>query len=110
MADNGERLEARMGNKAISLGVKDLLPVLVLLLAGVGGYAIWQQASQGLAVLYKQHEQLERLLEAQQGHRADYMREMVRLLSVAEYNRDRPPAERLPLALDPAMLVPPAPR
>lgn len=109
MADNGERLEARIGNKAISLGVRDVLPVLVLALAGVGGYAIWQQASQGLTVLYKQHEQLERLLHETQTHRSDYMREMVRLLSVAEYNRDRPAEERLPLALDPAMVPPPRP-
>ena len=109
MPDNGERLEARLGNKAITLGVKDLLPVLVLVLAGVGGYAIWVQASQGLAVLYKQHEQLERLMQEQQMHRADYMREMVRLLSVAEYNRDRAPADRLPLVLDPQVLAPDKP-
>lgn len=109
MPEGGERLEARLGSKSIGLTTRDLLPVLVLLLAGVGGYAIWVQASQGLAVLYKQHEQLERLLEAQQMHRAEYMREMVRLLSVLEFNCDRPPAERLPLALDPAMLAPPRP-
>lgn len=110
MPEHGERLEARLGNKALTLGVKDLLPVLVLVLAGVGGYAIWVQASQGLAVLYKQHEHLERLMEEQRHARADYMREMVRLLSVAEYNRDRPLAERLPLALDPTMLQPQPPR
>ena len=109
MADNGERLEARVGDKAISLGVKDLLPVLVLLLAGLGGYAIWQQASQGLAVLYKQHEDMRLLITEVQAHRADYMREMVRLLSVAEYNRDRKPEDRLPLALDPQVLAPPRP-
>lgn len=109
METNGERIEARMGTKSIGLSTRDLLPILTLILAGVGGYAIWVQASQGLTALYRQHERLEVLVEAQHANRAEYMREMVRLLSVAEYNRDKPPEERLPLALDPAMLASPRP-
>jgi hypothetical protein len=102
---NGERLEVRLGTKAIGLTTRDLIPILLLLAGVVGGYLIYLNMQQGMRVLYlRQDLMLTRQQEVQTDMMTlfqQHMDTLRRLIAVHDYNMAHDPSERLPLETEP---------
>jgi hypothetical protein len=125
-AGNGERLELSIGSKRLGLTTRDLLPILLLILGGVGGYLIYvgldakvtltqtqlrevQQTLQQarINILEKLHEQDLKLAEAlttSERQLNAQTKEIKDLVLAHDYNAGRPTDERMPLELAPQSL------
>ena len=101
MADNGgERLEARIGDKSLGITTKDLIPVLMIIMLGMGSYLIYQNVRWALQAIFNRQQLILNRLTDQDDKLAFQTREFARLMAIHDYNVDRHPDERLPLEID----------
>jgi len=111
-ANQPNHLQVTMGGKSFGLMTKDLIPVLLLVILGVGGYLLYTNVYQGIVDLERNHEKIEKVLYENQtrivesiaaanSHRERQTDEIRRLLLTHEYNQTHAPEERLPLELPP---------
>lgn len=98
---NGERLELRLGSKSVGLSVRDLIPVLLVILMGVGGYLIFQAIDQRLDLLYARQDLVVKRLLVNEEHARHLVEQLHKMLSVHDWNTGREPHEHLPLVLEP---------
>jgi hypothetical protein len=109
---NGERLEVRLGTKAIGLTTRDLIPILLLLAGVVGGYLIYLNMQQAMRVLYirqdlmltRQYElqnEMVSLFHAQDDRVQAHVDALRRMVSMHDYNMAHDPSQRLPLETEP---------
>jgi hypothetical protein len=112
---NGERVELRLGTQALGIRAKDLLPILLLLMLGVGGYLLYNNIHTGLLDVQAHQDTITtslsdnrvKILEALHlwQEAMDAQTDLVRqMLQVHDYNAGRAPAERLPLEVPPSRL------
>jgi len=115
---NGERLTLQLGSRSVGLQTRDLIPILLLVILGVGGYLLYDAISKDIGRLDHQLEQVltalqtnaQRMVEAiHEGnqHRAEQTEAIRKMLLVHEANQMRDPGARLPLELDPDLLPSP---
>lgn len=91
--ENGsEKLQAKIGDKAISLAVRDLLPMVMLALVALAGYLFWQDARRYQAQVAQSHLTMYRALQEKEAV-------TIRALEVLQYNLGQPHGERLPLTV-----------
>jgi hypothetical protein len=118
---NGERLELRLGTKSLGVSAKDLVPILLLIMMGGGGYLLYtnvmshiDKLAHGQASLQENmHENRETILRSVQDWRVvmeGQTAHIRHLLQIHEYNQDRALGDRLPLEVDPQQLPPRQPR
>lgn len=98
--DAPERLEARIGDRSIGITTKDLIPVLLIAMMGMGAYLIYQNVRWSLQAVFNRQQLILDRLESQDEKLAFQTREFARLLAIHDYNQDRPKDERLPLEID----------
>lgn len=103
---NGERLEVRMGTKAIGLQAQSLIPILLLLSGLVGGYLVWRAVDTRLEGLHANHVRMFELLLNGQQTRQNEAQQILRWLQIHQVNQNRPPEDQLPLDFDPAHVPP----
>lgn len=101
---NGERLELKLGSKAIGLTVRDLIPILLLTVGCVSGYLLYRNMHDGLFLLYRRQEEILQQLVRQDEKLAQQTDTIRRLLQVLSYNVGRPSDQRLPLEVPPEQL------
>ena len=101
---DGERLEARFGDRSIGITTKDLIPILLIGLMGAGGYIIYGNVRWALQSIFNRQQLILDRLQVQDDRLAFQTREFARLLAILNFNMDRPQAERLPLEIDDAWL------
>jgi hypothetical protein len=104
---SGERIEARIGDRSIGITTKDLIPILLILMMGMGGYLIYQNIRWAMQALFNRQQLILNRLTDQDEKLAFQTREFARLMAIHDYNMDRPPEERLPLEIDAAWLPKP---
>lgn len=102
-----ERLEARIGDRSIGITTKDLIPILLIVMLGMGGYLIYGNTRWALQAIFNRQQLILQRLEAQDEKLAFQTREFARLLAIHDYNMDRKPEERLPLEIDATWLPKP---
>jgi len=111
---NGERLSFQVGTKSIGLTTRDLIPVLLLIILGVGGYLLYGAVSKDLGRLDRQHDQVLEVLQQNRlkiveaiqeanANREEQTEAIRALLLQHEYNMNREPGDRLPLGLPPPL-------
>lgn len=100
---NGERLELRLGTKSIGLTVRDLIPVLLVLLIGGATYLLYTALNKSLDQLYTRQQSILDQLHAMDEQRILQTIRLHRLLEVHDFNQGRPAEERLPLVMDPPL-------
>lgn len=105
MAGNsGESVNLKVGDKSLGITTRDLIPLMTLIIAAIAGYFLWQTISLALRAIYAQQKViLERLMD-QDEKLAFQTREFARLISIHDYNMDRPLEDRLPLEIDASWL------
>jgi hypothetical protein len=110
--NNGERLAFRIGGQSLGLTTKDLIPVLLLLILGVGGYLRFVSLKDQIASIVLHQEQIQngltdnklKMLEAVHTWQQELQEqtETIRKLLIAhDYNTGREPGDRLPLDAPP---------
>jgi len=115
---NGERLELRLGTRTLGLTTRDLIPILLLAILGVGGYLLYGAVSKDLGRLDRQHDQVLTALQqnalrivdavqAANAHREEQTETIRKMLLLHEVNQSRAPEDRMPLELAPETLSPP---
>jgi hypothetical protein len=96
---NGERVELRLGSKSLGISAVSLIPVLLLICAGIAGYLVYLNQMDALKLLYHgQREIVEQMQALELRLKHD--------LAVHDYNSGREPSERLPLELTPPSAPP----
>jgi hypothetical protein len=119
---NGERMEVRLGTRSFGVTTRDLVPILLLIMMGAGGYLLYtnvmgavERIATGQARLQEaMHENRQTIMQnIDDWHRMIQVQNdnFRRLLQVHDFNQDRAPAERLPLeGVPPEQLPSRAPR
>lgn len=116
---NGEQLQVTVGSKSIGLQTKDLVPILLLILIGLGGYLFYTAMRASLDSLVGQHRRLEDLLDANalritagveqtMRYREEQTAALRKMLEALQYNLQQNPENRIPLEA-PVPKVPHAP-
>lgn len=101
---DGERLEAKFGDKSLGITTKDLIPVLLIIMMAMGGYLIYQNIRWALQAIFNRQQLILNRLTDQDEKLAFQTREFARLMAIHDYNMDRPVSERLPLEIDASWL------
>ena len=101
---DGERLEARFGDKSLGITTRDLIPILLIGLMGAGGYLIYQNIRWAMQAIFNRQQLILNRLTDQDEKLAFQTREFARLIAIHDYNMDRPLDERLPLEIDASWL------
>jgi hypothetical protein len=123
---NGESINLSLGGKSVGIQAGNLIPILLLLFGGLGGYLIFIALDHRITTLLERQERIvdttnstkEAVIEALKDQRA-FLAEQVhgaqqrlaaqneaakRLLTIHDFNANRPPSERLPLETSPENL------
>jgi hypothetical protein len=132
---NGERLSFQVGTKSFGVAARDLVPILLLVLMGVGGYLLYLNVSKGVhgieqrqmqthdmlhrnqlsmvEALTKWHVMLneqEQAITVQLRHQNELLATQTetfrRLLQAHDFNMGRPLGERIPLEVAPESAPP----
>jgi len=109
---NGERLSLQIGTKSFGIQARDILPILLLLMMGVGGYLLYDNVHRGIVDLQRNHEAIEkgitgntiRIVEAiaaANRHREAQTEALGQMLYRHELNQVREPGAKLPLYMRP---------
>jgi hypothetical protein len=109
---NGNHVEVRLGTRSLGLTTKDLIPVLLLLILGVGGYLRFVSLKDQIASIVLHQEQIQNGLQANQVQLLEAVHTwqqalqeqtetLRRLLTAHDYNQGREPGDRLPLDVEP---------
>lgn len=99
-----ERLEARYGDKSLGITTKDLIPVLMIIMLGMGSYLIYQNVRWALQAIFNRQQLILNRLTDQDEKLAFQTREFARLLAILNFNMDRDEHDRLPLEIDSSWL------
>lgn len=97
---DGERLEAKFGDKSLGITTKDLIPVLLIAMMGMGGYLIYQNIRWALQAIFNRQQLMLDRMDTQDDKLAFQTREFARLLAILDYNQGRPQEEHLPMEID----------
>jgi hypothetical protein len=120
---NGERLSLQLGTKSFGVQARDLIPILLLLMLGVGGYLLFTNVRDTLQSLQRQHDMMQGVLHENQvkilgvmnawqqaitaqteeirGITEEQSKALYNLMLTHEYNQGREPHDRLPLGMAP---------
>lgn len=100
--DNGrEKLAATIAGQTFALSTSQLLPILILIVGGVGGYLVWQAQDRRLSDMAARQGEILGYLKGQEAVQRERLNLVMRLLETHDYNATREPGERLPLLLSP---------
>jgi hypothetical protein len=97
---NGERLDVRVGGQSFGLSAKDLIPILLLIVAGVAGYLVYHAQDQRFGQMQEQHLMLFRHLQHQNEVLNQHSDVFRRWLTTIDYNIGHP-EQRIPLEAAP---------
>jgi hypothetical protein len=127
---NGERLQFQVGTKTFGIQARDLIPVLLLIMIGVGGYLLYLNMATRMDWMMQRQDQTQEMLHANQLKMVEALQTWHQILKTQEdairitllhqnellehqtetfrrffythdYNQGRPPEDRLPLDLTP---------
>jgi hypothetical protein len=104
-----ERLDLRVGGQSIGLSVKDLIPILLLIIAGIAGYLVYQAQDARLQRLHEHHIILFNQIERTHALIVQQNETIRRWLQTVAYNIGRDPSEQVPLELPSPLLAPKPP-
>ena len=106
-ANGGERLDLKVGGQSLGLTANSLIPILVLIIAGVAGYLVWLSQDGRFQQMHQQHVYLVQLIEHQNALIQRQTETLRRWLEVVSYNMGKEGGERLPLEVPPPPPEPP---
>ena len=121
--DGRDQVSGTIAGQAFNITSANILPILLLIVAGIAGYLVYQAVDSQLLTIRNNIIKLYEFMKIQEDliqdashalkdtlkdqtrdvkHIAEEQsREMLRILSIMEYNRDRPLVDRIPLVIDP---------
>jgi hypothetical protein len=98
--EESEKLEGTIAGQTFSFQARDLLPILLLCCAIVGGYLVWLQIDKRFELFQTHHMRLFELFLEDQKQRREQTALLVKQLTILDYNLRRPPDEHIPLGLN----------
>ena len=120
---NGERLNLHIGGHSVGVATKDLIPILLIAAACIGGYLLYTGIDRRIHTLLAQHDHVLTLIHEQtaillkgQGEQRAFILEQMRLRDEQqdeqtelirqyiirhEHNQDLPREQRVPIELPP---------
>lgn len=106
-----DQLSGSVAGQTFSLATTQLLPILILLVGGIGGYLVWQAQDRRLADLAARQGEILGHLDSQEAVERERLAFLLRVIETHDYNSTRAPGERLPLMLSPDVIPgkPPTP-
>lgn len=106
-----DQLGGRIAGQEFALKTSQLLPILILLVGGVGGFLAWQSQDRRLADIAVRDRELHTYLQTQEQIQRDRFALILRILETHDYNATREPHDRIPLLMDPGRVpeLPPRP-
>jgi hypothetical protein len=104
-----ERLDVTVGGQTFGLAAKDLVSILILLLACVAGYLLWLSQDARLQAIAHQHVYLYQYLQAQHALILEHRETLREWLETVSYNSGHPHEQHLPLTHRPSQVKPPPP-
>ena len=96
-SEHGEHVDVRMGDKSISLGTRDLLPILLLIGAVLSGYLVWLSLDRSMQEhARRQQIQIEQHV-LQDKQLIEQTEQIRRMLVILDFNVGRQRKDKLPL-------------
>ena len=102
--DDHAELKATIAGQSLAIITKDVLPLLLLIVATVGGYLIWLQVDQRLNLLQQHHIRLFDMALEDKKLQRETLETIRNMLQIHDYNQTKPLDQRFPLTLPPASL------
>ncbi|HEX6827121.1 MAG TPA: hypothetical protein VF077_12460 [Nitrospiraceae bacterium] len=96
-----DQLSGAIAGQSFALTTSQLLPILILLVGGVGGYLVWQAQDRRLVDLASHQREILMYMQTQDAVHRERLNLVLRVLETHDYNATREPGERLPLMLSP---------
>ena len=96
-SNEGEHVDLRMGDKSISLGTRDLLPILLLVGAMVSGYLVWLSLDRSLQENAQRGKELFQQHIAQDKQLIEQTEQIRKMLVILDFNLGRTRKDKLPL-------------
>jgi hypothetical protein len=105
----GERFEGKIAGQSVSLVTDNLLPIFMLLIAGVGGYLVYLSQDKNFQQLRTQHLYLVEQCHETKVLIGDVAETMRGWFARLDYNQAHPGETPVPMDLPTKLIVPPKP-